>query len=83
MTPFDRAPFIVIWKTNVCPSGVLPMPVANVRHADVVEVYREDPLFRSLRTRPGWAVQTVRVPRARPRTHSRSGMLRARRVKVP
>lgn len=34
---------------NICPSGFLPMPVANVRHADLVTVYREDPLFRSLR----------------------------------
>jgi radical SAM protein len=34
---------------HVCPSGFLPIPVANVRDQDLVSVYREDPLFRALR----------------------------------
>jgi radical SAM protein len=34
---------------NVCPSGFLPLAVANVRERDLVSVYREDPLFRALR----------------------------------
>jgi radical SAM protein len=34
---------------HVCPSGFLPIPVANVRERDLVTVYREDPLFRALR----------------------------------
>jgi radical SAM protein len=34
---------------RVCPSGFLPLPVASVRERDLVDVYREDPLFRALR----------------------------------
>lgn len=34
---------------HICPSGFLPIPVANVRERDLVTVYREDPLFRALR----------------------------------
>jgi radical SAM protein len=34
---------------NICPSGFLPLPAGNVRSADLVEVYRNDPLFRALR----------------------------------
>jgi radical SAM protein with 4Fe4S-binding SPASM domain len=31
------------------PSGFLPIPAGNVRNADVVEVYRNHPLFKALR----------------------------------
>jgi len=34
---------------NICPSGFLPLTAGNVRHDDLVAVYREDPLFLSLR----------------------------------
>jgi radical SAM protein len=34
---------------NICPSGFLPLPAGNVRTADLVDVYRNDPLFRALR----------------------------------
>jgi MoaA/NifB/PqqE/SkfB family radical SAM enzyme len=34
---------------NVCPSGFLPMPRGNARVGRLVEVYRQDPVFRSLR----------------------------------
>lgn len=34
---------------NICPSGFLPLMSGNVRHDDLVTVYREDPLFISLR----------------------------------
>lgn len=34
---------------NICPSGFLPLPAGNVRRDDLVAVYREDPLFLSLR----------------------------------
>jgi metal-sulfur cluster biosynthetic enzyme len=33
----------------ICPSGFLPLPAGNVRHDDLVAVYREHPLFVSLR----------------------------------
>ena len=33
----------------ICPSGFLPLVAGNVRADDLVEVYREHPLFRSLR----------------------------------
>lgn len=33
----------------ICPSGFLPLTAGNVRTDDLVEVYREHPLFRSLR----------------------------------
>ena len=33
----------------ICPSGFLPLAAGNVRSHDLVQVYREDPLFRSLR----------------------------------
>jgi MoaA/NifB/PqqE/SkfB family radical SAM enzyme len=33
----------------ICPSGFLPLVAGNVRTDDVVTVYREHPLFRSLR----------------------------------
>ena len=36
-------------RGEICPSGFLPIPVANVRERDLVAVYREDPLFRALR----------------------------------
>jgi radical SAM protein with 4Fe4S-binding SPASM domain len=31
------------------PSGFLPISAGNVRHADVVQVYRQAPLFQDLR----------------------------------
>jgi radical SAM protein len=34
---------------NICPSGFLPIPAGNVRHDDLVAVYREHPLFLALR----------------------------------
>jgi radical SAM protein len=34
---------------SICPSGFLPLSAGNVRTDDLVEVYREHPLFRSLR----------------------------------
>lgn len=34
---------------NVCPSGFLPLVAGNVRRDDIVDVYRESELFRSLR----------------------------------
>jgi len=36
-------------RGEICPSGFLPIPVANARERDLVAVYREDPLFRALR----------------------------------
>jgi radical SAM protein len=33
----------------ICPSGFLPLPAGNVRHDDLVAVYRQHPLFRALR----------------------------------
>jgi MoaA/NifB/PqqE/SkfB family radical SAM enzyme/metal-sulfur cluster biosynthetic enzyme len=33
----------------ICPSGFLPLPAGNVRHDDLVAVYREHPLFVALR----------------------------------
>jgi radical SAM protein len=34
---------------NICPSGFLPLPAGNVRRDDLVAVYRDHPLFVSLR----------------------------------
>lgn len=34
---------------EVCPSGFLPLPAGNVRERSLGEIYRESPLFRSLR----------------------------------
>jgi radical SAM protein len=34
---------------NICPSGFLPVSAGNVRRDDLVAVYRDAPLFRSLR----------------------------------
>jgi len=33
---------------DVCPAGFLPLPVGNVKEANLVEMYREAPLFRQL-----------------------------------
>jgi radical SAM protein len=33
---------------DVCPAGFLPLPVGNVKDANLVEMYREAPLFRQL-----------------------------------
>lgn len=34
---------------EIMPSGFLPIPVANVRQADVVDIYRHHPTFKALR----------------------------------
>jgi radical SAM protein with 4Fe4S-binding SPASM domain len=34
---------------DITPSGFLPLPAGNVRRDDLLQVYREHPLFRSLR----------------------------------
>jgi len=34
---------------DVCPSGFLPLPAGNVRSASLTAIYRDHPLFRSLR----------------------------------
>jgi radical SAM protein len=34
---------------DIMPSGFLPLPVANVREADVVDIYRNHPIFKALR----------------------------------
>jgi radical SAM protein len=34
---------------DIMPSGFLPIPAGNVRSADVVEIYRDHPLFKALR----------------------------------
>ena len=34
---------------EVCPSGFLPISAGNVRHGSPVDLYRDSPLFRSLR----------------------------------
>jgi radical SAM protein with 4Fe4S-binding SPASM domain len=34
---------------QICPSGFLPMARGNVRNASLVEVYRNDEVFRELR----------------------------------
>ncbi|HEX7083812.1 MAG TPA: TIGR04053 family radical SAM/SPASM domain-containing protein [Gaiellaceae bacterium] len=36
-------------RGTICPSGFLPLPAGNVRRDDLVDVYRNHPLFRSLR----------------------------------
>ena len=36
-------------RGTICPSGFLPLPAGSVRGDDLVQVYREHPLFRSLR----------------------------------
>jgi metal-sulfur cluster biosynthetic enzyme len=66
-------------RGNVCPSGFLPLPVANVREADLVRVYREDPLFRALRDpdrlggRCGRCEFRDRCGGSRARAHAASG----------
>jgi AdoMet-dependent heme synthase len=34
---------------NICPSGFLPLPRGNVRTDELIQIYRDDALFRSLR----------------------------------
>jgi radical SAM protein with 4Fe4S-binding SPASM domain len=36
-------------RGEICPSGFLPLRAGNVRHDDLVEVYRTNALFRALR----------------------------------
>ena len=36
---------------EIMPSGFLPIPAGNVRGDDLVQVYRESPLFNALRDR--------------------------------
>ena len=46
----DGNGFVFVDHTgNICPSGFLPLVAGNVRHDDLVEVYRESPLFGALR----------------------------------
>lgn len=46
----DGNGFVFVDHTgNICPSGFLPMPRGNVRDGCLAAVYRDDPLFRSLR----------------------------------
>jgi radical SAM protein len=33
---------------DICPAGFLPLPAGNVREDDLVDVYRDSPLFRQL-----------------------------------
>lgn len=33
---------------EICPAGFLPISAGNVRTADIVEIYRDAPLFRAL-----------------------------------
>ena len=33
---------------DICPAGFLPLPVGNVRRHNIVEMYRDSPLFRQL-----------------------------------
>lgn len=33
---------------DICPAGFLPLPVGNVRKVNLVEMYRDSPLFRQL-----------------------------------
>ena len=46
----DGNGFVFVDHTgNVCPSGFLPLAAGNVRHDDLIAVYRESPLFVALR----------------------------------
>ena len=46
----DGNGFVFIDHTgDICPSGFLPMPRGNVRTTSIVNVYRQDELFRQLR----------------------------------
>jgi radical SAM protein with 4Fe4S-binding SPASM domain len=36
---------------DVFPSGFLPLPVGNIRHRPLTEIYRNSPLLRGLRDR--------------------------------
>lgn len=48
----DGDGFLFISHTGaICPSGFLPLAAGNVRRDDLVEVYRNSPLFRQLRDR--------------------------------
>jgi radical SAM protein len=44
-----RGFLFVSHRGDIMPSGFLPLPVANVRTADVVDVYRNHPTFKALR----------------------------------
>lgn len=47
----DGKGFVFISHTGeICPSGFLPYPVGNVRTDNLLEVYREDPMMRRLRS---------------------------------
>lgn len=48
----DGDGFMFISHTGeIMPSGFLPIPAGNVRTDDLIEVYRESPLFKTLRDR--------------------------------
>jgi radical SAM protein with 4Fe4S-binding SPASM domain len=36
-------------RGDICPSGFLALPAGNVRRDDIAQVYRQSPLFQSLR----------------------------------
>ncbi len=40
----------ISYRGDVTPSGFLPLVVGNVRDTDVIELYRDSPVFRALRT---------------------------------
>lgn len=44
-----RGFLFVNWRGDVCPSGFLPIRCGNVREQDVLDIYRNDALFRELR----------------------------------
>lgn len=64
---------------NICPSGFLPLAAGNVRTDDLVTVYREHPLFRSLRDagrlggRCGRCEYRERCGGSRARAHATTG----------
>jgi radical SAM protein with 4Fe4S-binding SPASM domain len=46
----DGRGFVFISHTGeVCPSGFLPIIAGNVRDSELIDIYRDAPLFRSLR----------------------------------
>jgi len=50
----DGKGFLFVSHTgDIFPSGFLPIPAGNVRRDDVVEIYRNAPLFRELRDSDG------------------------------
>jgi AdoMet-dependent heme synthase len=93
----DGDGFLFISHTGaIYPSGFLPLAAGNVRRHDLVDVYRNAPLFTALRDRSAaeGQVRRLRVPRRlrrqpraclrRDRRHARVGaVLRARAGALP